>query len=87
MNGGGVSRDEALLYLKSGEGWYFPHIERCGDKRTAVDTGAKASKYPLFTTIFRTIDLHFLSGYFSTPFKVWKWSGAFLGGLFFDTET
>jgi len=25
MNGGGVSRDETLLYLKPGEGWYFPH--------------------------------------------------------------
>lgn len=26
MNGGGVSRNETLLYLKPGEGWYFPHI-------------------------------------------------------------
>jgi hypothetical protein len=82
MNGGGVSRDETLLYLKLGEGWYFPHIERCGNKRTAVDTRAKTSKYPLFTTIFRTIDFIFSLAVFPHLLRCGSGVGCFWEALF-----
>lgn len=58
MNGGGVSSNETLLYLKPGEGWYFPHSEKKSYTLSAtLSVGQKKNEKTDVSWWYGTLDL------------------------------